>query len=119
MEKCVTSDGVPEGMLEWLTGVMEDNPEWAAANAAIDKEVNAMKRARRIRRSVQWADRMAIATFYAEAARLTRQTGIPHEVDHIIPLQGRRVSGLHVESNLRVIPYKENRSKLNHFGECE
>ena len=36
-----------------------------------------------------------------------------NEVDHIIPLQGQFVSGLHVPENLRVIPRSINRSKRN------
>lgn len=72
-------------------------------------------RAKRIKRDVAWADRCAIAKIYAEAERLTRETGVAHHVDHIIPLQGRYVSGLHVESNLRVIPWQENLRKANRY----
>lgn len=46
---------------------------------------------------------------------MTHKTGIRHEVDHIIPLQGRTVSGLHVETNMQVITRAENRAKWNHF----
>lgn len=60
-----------------------------------------------------WADVRAIQAFYAEARRLTRETGIPHEVDHVIPLQGAAVSGLHVHTNLRVVTRMENRMKSN------
>jgi 5-methylcytosine-specific restriction endonuclease McrA len=54
-----------------------------------------------------------IAAVYAEAKRLTEETGIPHHVDHIIPLQGRDVSGLHVPWNLQVITGSDNSRKGN------
>jgi transcription initiation factor TFIIIB Brf1 subunit/transcription initiation factor TFIIB len=69
--------------------------------------------ARRRRRNVAWADEKAITRIYAAANRISRDTGIPHEVDHVIPLQGRKVSGLHVETNLQIIPMPVNRAKGN------
>ena len=38
-----------------------------------------------------------------------------YEVDHIIPLQGKNISGLHIETNLQYLPMKENRIKGNKF----
>ena len=73
----------------------------------------AIAQATRRRRYVSWANVEAIATLYAEAALLTRETGRSHVVDHIIPLKGRTVSGLHVESNLRIIERSENARKSN------
>ena len=52
-----------------------------------------------------------IEAFYIEAARLTKVTGTPHEVDHIIPLQGIDVRGLHVPWNLRIVTRSVNRRK--------
>lgn len=73
----------------------------------------ARQRALCLKRMVPWADAKAIVPIYREAQRLTRRTGIPHDVDHIIPLLGERVSGLHVESNLCVLPRMENIRKSN------
>lgn len=74
------------------------------------------KRTKYLQRSVAWADHDKIQSFYKEAHRLTKETSIVYHVDHIIPLQGKLVSGLHVEANLQVIPASENLSKSNKFN---
>ena len=45
----------------------------------------------------------------------TKETGRDYHVDHIVPLQGRLVSGFHVAGNLRVILADTNLSKHNHY----
>lgn len=64
-----------------------------------------------------WADRKKMRAIYIEAKRLTHETGIRHEVDHIYPLRGKIASGLHVEYNLQIITGTENRKKHNKMPE--
>lgn len=77
---------------------------------------NASRRAARIRATPAWADQEKIEWFFRERVRLEQETGIRHHVDHIIPLQGELVCGLHVENNLQVIPAVVNIRKRNHFA---
>ncbi|MGY2279567.1 HNH endonuclease signature motif containing protein [Pseudomonas monsensis] len=64
-----------------------------------------------------WVDCDAIEALYVDARKLTVTTGIKHEVDHIIPIQGKRVCGLHVPWNLRVITKAANVRKHAKFGD--
>ena len=64
-----------------------------------------------------WADRRKIRAIYEEAKRLTGETGVRHEVDHIYPLKGKIACGLHVENNLQIITGTANRKKLNRMPE--
>lgn len=63
----------------------------------------------------KWANKEKIKEVYLEAITLTNSTGIPHEVDHIVPLTNKLVCGLHNEFNLRVVSRNENRTKWNKF----
>lgn len=75
--------------------------------------------AAKIHRFPSWAsssdESAAIDKTYKQAKAMTLMTGIRHVVDHIYPLQGRTVSGLHVASNLRVITARENSIKGNKY----
>jgi hypothetical protein len=73
----------------------------------------------KIQRTPQWLtehDYKVIESKYAIAAWLSAVVGVKYHVDHIIPLRGKNVSGLHVPDNLSVIPAKENQSKGNRYG---
>jgi len=78
--------------------------------------ISSKRRAARLNATPPWLnkeDLAAIQQFYTIANQLTELNGVVHHVDHIIPLQGKTVCGLHVPWNLRVLEGAENTSKSN------
>lgn len=71
-----------------------------------------------INRTPKWLtadDMWLISEAYDLATKRTQTTNVEWHVDHIIPLRGSRVSGLHVPLNLQVVTRKENQRKTNKF----
>ena len=77
----------------------------------------AKRRAAEIERTPAWSDLSKIRGIYNLCNELKDKHGVAFEVDHIYPLQGQNISGLHVWFNLMIIPQKLNRSKGNKFSE--
>lgn len=75
---------------------------------------HAGKRKKIVRRATPvWADLNAIERMYSAARTKTLETGIAHTVDHVIPLQGAIVCGLHIHQNMCVTTGAENFRKYN------
>lgn len=89
--------------------------EWKAKNVATCREYTARRVAAKKQAIPGWADIKKTRAVYEEARRLTVETGIPHHVDHIVPLQSDRVCGLHWHGNLKAIPAFDNQSKKNRY----
>lgn len=82
----------------------KQSPGYFTAKAALRRA--AVKRA-----TPPWVDRFAIAAIYAEAARQGKH------VDHIIPLLGEGICGLHVPWNLQLLDPIENKIKGNRYSQ--
>ena len=102
----------------------EDNQEYRKEYAKTYSQQNRAKRtslerkrqASKLSRTPSWLtgfDKLHMECLYQVAAMRTRESGYAWHVDHVIPLQGKTVSGLHVPSNLRVIPATDNLRKNN------
>ena len=66
-------------------------------------------------REVSWANKKKIKRVYELCKMISEDTGAMHHVDHIIPLIGKNISGLHVHTNLQILPASENFKKNNKF----
>lgn len=94
----------------------EYHKQWRNKNKALVCLYQANRRAAIIQATPKWLtidDLDTMRSFYVEAQRLTFETGIKHHVDHIVPLLGRNVRGLHVPWNLQVILKEDNLQKSN------
>ena len=73
-------------------------------------------RAAKLQRTPKWLtedDHWMIEQAYDIAVKRSEATNIMWHVDHIVPLQGRTVCGLHVPWNMQVITEVENKRKGN------
>lgn len=87
----------------------EISRQWRRNNPAKHAAIQARRRAAKLCRTPPWADLEAIKKFYENCPE-------GHHVDHIIPLQGETVSGLHILKNLQYLLASENLRKGNHFA---
>jgi hypothetical protein len=95
--------------------------EWREKNAVTYKAYMTLQAVKRntakLKRTPSWLNSghlFEIESVYNYCSSL-RRLGLNYHVDHVVPLQGESVSGLHVPWNLQVIPGAENMSKSNKF----
>lgn len=98
----------------------ERTKRWLKKNSAYHAATRAKRHAARLQRTPCWlsaTDREAILWMYLLCAAVTKQSGLQHCVDHICPLQGEGVCGLHVPWNLQILTRSENAEKHNRWSE--
>ncbi len=121
---------------QWYSENKERALAWEAANREKRQEQSKLRHQRRYETDAQYreycrqhgrvtrakrraAEAANLAKSYAtEIKRIYARCPEGHEVDHIVPLLGKNVSGLHVPWNLQYLPVKANRSKGNKLKEA-
>jgi len=97
----------------------ESTRKWASKNVAAITAKSRLRREAKRRRAPPWLtreQRAEMRAMYQRARDYTELSGTPYHVDHVIPLQGETVSGLHVPWNLRVVPGIDNVLKSNRWS---
>lgn len=88
---------------------------WAKKNRPYLNDKDARRKAKKINATPNWSNDFFIKEAYHLAKLRTKLLGIEYQVDHIVPLVSDKVSGLHNEHNLQVIPASVNHSKGNRW----
>lgn len=99
----------------------KNNPEkrrliasaWEKRNKDYMNAKTARRYARKNKATLKSVTIKDIVPIYKKARLLTEKTGVQYHVDHIVPLFGETVCGLHVPWNLKIITAKENQIKSN------
>lgn len=63
-----------------------------------------------------WVSHKEMMELHRAKMRITEETGIPHRLDHIIPLNHPMVCGLNVPWNIQIITHAQNTRKGNRFN---
>lgn len=117
-----TKERAAETRLEWQRSnpekVNEHCKQWRDKYPEKNLAKAIRYRANRDKRTVSW-DKELTDLVIEEASHkcflMQKITGYAWHVDHVIPLNGKVVSGLHVWNNISVIPAAENMSKSNRY----
>jgi hypothetical protein len=102
---------------ERLDAIREYHKQHFKENVSYYTEKTERYRTRAKRAKPIWYNAAKIIELRKEARRLTLSTGVQHEVDHIVPLQGELVTGLHWHGNMQILTKLDNIRKSNkHLG---
>ena len=92
------------------------NKKYEKENRHITRLIVANKRVKRARATPFYCDRQKISDIYKAAKTLEDIHGIKYHVDHIVPINGKNVCGLHVSWNLQILTARENIRKSNNWN---
>lgn len=106
---------------EYNKNYVEKNREELSAKRRARSDYNSMKsaerRALKLSASINLSDehKKEMRDIYWLASDLRKVTGEQYDVDHIVPINGKLICGLHVPWNLQILPSDINKSKSNSF----
>lgn len=113
-------DRVKKSAAEWLSRNREKHNRrcsaFKKANSYLYASYKAKYRAKVVAATPPWLSkqhRSIIVLFYKAAAELAKIDNRLYEVDHVVPISGSEVCGLHVPWNLQVLSKSDNRRKSN------
>lgn len=92
----------------YVMHLRKKNPSVRAGYNAYAASYNKSRYGRVVQATPPWADKEAIRKIYENCPE-------GYEVDHIVPVKGKNVTGLHLPWNLQYLPRSENRRKRNTF----
>lgn len=90
--------------------------EWKQNNKGLVRASGMKRYASKLKATPKWLNKAShnvIKQLYIDARELEKADGIPRHIDHIVPLQGENVCGLHVPWNLQILTAEENLKKSN------
>jgi len=87
--------------------------EWSERNKSKLVAKKARRRSAKLCATPSWVKAEDFLYIYKECREMTKSTGVEYQVDHIVPLQGENVCGLHVPWNLQILSKIENVRKKN------
>lgn len=99
-------------------GTKTSKKQWKTNNPGRVRADTIKRRASKMQRTPAWLtadDYWMLEQAYELAATRTKMFGFSWHVDHVLPLQGKSVSGFHVPTNVQVIPGVENVKKANGY----
>ena len=99
--------------LKNIDKVKKMRSDWKKRNAHKVRESSMRRLVCKRKAMPKWVDIEQIKCFYEVADRVTKQTGVKHDVDHIVPLVSNVVCGLHVQENLQLLVKADNIRKGN------
>ena len=98
--------------------LLEYHKNYQRENKALCNSHSAKNRARKRNATPPWLTEdqdLEIKAYYKKAKALEKKDGIQRHVDHIVPLKGKNICGLHVPWNLQVLTAEENLRKGNSY----